>query len=92
MDVEASEPHSVSKLIELRREIRERVKRRWWQAGEIDKARWRTLEQLVSEGIKEAKENLARAIVTEAQIIAEERDLTDRTKRDRYRTLRERIE
>ncbi len=29
VDVETSEPYSVTKLSELRREIRERVKRRW---------------------------------------------------------------
>ena len=91
VDVEASEPYSVSKLTEMRREIRERVRRRWWQRGEIDKSRWFTLEGLVNTGIKEAKENLARAIVTQIRTIAVESGSKSEKMRDRYAALRERV-
>ena len=65
ISVEASEPASVKKLLHIRRVIRDKVKRRWWQNGEINKERWRMLEGLVSLGIQEAKEHLERALITE---------------------------
>ena len=65
ISVEPTETRSVSKLVQIRREIRERVRRRWWQGGEINKDRWRVLDGLVNTGIQEAKEHLERALITE---------------------------
>ena len=91
ISVETAEAHSVQKLVGIRREFRERVKRRWWQSGEINTERWRMLEGLVNLGIEEAKQHLERALITDI------RQPPDSVQHDRgelpryYATLRERI-
>ena len=78
-------------LVAVRREIRHRVKQRWWQSGEINRDRWRVLEDLVNLGIQEAKEYLERALVIEIQE-PPERILGDRNDLRRFYTqLRRRI-
>jgi hypothetical protein len=75
----------------MRREIRERARRRWWQRGEIDTSRWQALEALINDGIKEAKENLARTIITQIRTLAGEKVPKGERLRDRYTLLRERV-
>ena len=91
VSVEAAEPHSVKQLLSIRREIRGRVKRRWWQGGEIDKERWRVLEGLVNLGVDEAKQQLERALITDIRQ-PPDRIQHDSTEFSRYYgALRERI-
>ena len=91
VSVEAAEPHSVKQLLSIRREIRGRVKRRWWQSGEIDKERWRVLEGLVNLGVEEAKEHLECALITDIRQ-PPDRIQHDSTELSRYYlALRERI-
>ena len=91
VSVEATEPHSVKKLLSIRREIRDRVKRRWWQRGEINKERWRVLEGLVNLGIDEAKQHLECALITNIRQ-PPDRIQHDSTEFSRYYdALRERI-
>ncbi len=68
--VDENVPDSVQRLQDVRREIRDRVRRRWWRPGELDKTRWRYLRDLIDHRIKEAKENLMRALAAEIRAVA----------------------
>ena len=49
----------------IRSEIDERVKQRWWSSGEMDKSRWRMLNDLIEDRVREAKETLTRSLLSE---------------------------
>ena len=49
----------------IRSEIDERVKKRWWSWEEMDKSRWRMLNDLIEDRVKEAKDTLTRSLLTE---------------------------
>jgi hypothetical protein len=92
ISLEADEPDSVSKLLEIRTgEIRERVRWRWWRLGELDKSRWRYLHDLINDRIKGARENLTRAIAEEFRKVELETGLGDAARLDILRSLEERI-
>ena len=55
VSVTSSEPYSVKKLMEIRSEIGERVRKRWWQSDELDKSRWQITEGLIENRIRNAK-------------------------------------
>ncbi len=67
--VDEDVPDSVRRLQDVRAEIRDRVRRRWWRPGELDKTRWRYLRDLIDLRIKEAKETLTRALAAEIRAV-----------------------
>ena len=68
--VDEDVPDSVKRLQDARVEIRDRVRKRWWRPGELDKTRWRYLRDLIDLRIKEAKETLTRALAAEIRAVA----------------------
>ena len=68
--IDASADNSVGRLLAIRRETQERVRRRWWQLGEIDRTRRRDLRELIDNRIAEAKESLARSYMAEIRSAA----------------------
>ncbi len=91
VSTEANEPDSVRKLLEIRNEIRERVCRQWWRPGELDRPRWRHLNDLINDGIHRATENLTRALAGEIRGISKDPNLDDATRRERLQPLEERV-
>ena len=63
--LEAEVRDSAERLLAIRDDIQERVRRRWWRAGELDRPRWDYLHGLISDLISEAKENLTRKLATD---------------------------
>jgi len=82
---------SVERLLEIREEIQARVRRRWWQPGELDKPRWRYLYDLINDGIRQAKENLTRTLVAEIRTLTPQPELDETTGRQRYRSIERRV-
>jgi len=87
----ASVRHSVQRLLNIRDEIQERVRRRWWRWGELDKHRWRYLRDLLHDRIGEAKENLTRAFVIEIRDVMSNTELTDARRQKQCRSIENRI-
>ena len=85
----AADPRSADKLMEIRNEIRECVRRRWWQLGklELDRERWRKLFDLINDRIAESRENMTQALAKEAYAIAIDTDLWH----ERMRMFEERV-
>jgi TRAP transporter TAXI family solute receptor len=91
VSVATTEPASVRKLVEIRSEIDRRVKNRWWRLDEVDKSRWRTLNNLIESRIREAKENLTRALLTEFRTIRGQNGQGDGRRGEEFCALEERI-
>jgi hypothetical protein len=89
--LEAGARDSVQKLLRIREEIQERVRRRWWRWGELDKNRWRYLHDLIHDRTGEAKENLTRAFVTEIRALKNDAELCDAEKRKQCQSIENRI-
>ncbi len=89
--LEASTHDSVQRLLKIRDEIQQRVRRRWWKWGELDKHRWRYLRDLIHDRIGEAKENLTRAFVAEIHAVVNDREMDETGRRQRYRAIEDRI-
>lgn len=85
----ASRP--VGRLFELRVEIRERVRLRWWKWCEIDKPRWQYLDNLIDDRIGVATENLTRALVRAIRTVPSRSQRGDTPERDRYIAITRRI-
>ena len=90
ISVASSEPYSVKKLMEIRSEIGERVRKRWWQPGEVDKSRWRISEGLLENRMRNAKENLTRALLSEIRALRNQGGPDAPQRRQLYATLEER--
>ena len=90
ISVASSEPYSVKKLMEIRSEIGDRVRKRWWQPDELDKSRWQISEGLIDNRIRNAKENLTRALLSEIRALRSQGDLDAPQRRQLYATLEER--
>ena len=58
-------PETVEHFLDLRHETNERVGRRWWVLGELDRARWRSLVGILNEILYDKKEGLARSLFKE---------------------------
>ena len=91
ISIEASEPDSVRKLLRIRQEIQERVRRRWWRWGELNKPRWRYLHDLIEDRVEDAKENLANSLVGELRELAAYESLDQATRIEHYDLLKRRI-
>ena len=92
ISLESDEPNSVHNLLEIRDgEIRERVQRRWWRRGELDKSRWRYLHDLINDRIRLAKENLTAALAEDLRELAHEAGSDDAERRQRLQSLEERV-
>jgi TRAP transporter TAXI family solute receptor len=89
--VDADILDSVRRLVSMRDEIEERVRRRWWQTGELDKRRWRYLYDLIRDRITEAKDNLTRELVSEIRAVAATTRLDETTRRERNRSIELRV-
>ena len=53
----------VSRLIQVKDQIRESARKRSWQRKEINRRRWQNLEDLLDRAIHDAKEDLARSLI-----------------------------
>jgi hypothetical protein len=92
ISLEADEPDSVSKLLEIRdSEIHDRVQRRWWHAGELDKTRWRHLHDLINNRIRQAKENLTAALAEDLRAFKNETDFDAAERQQRLQSMEERV-
>lgn len=65
ISVSGNQTRSVVRLMAIRSEIDERVKKRWWSSAEMDKSRWRMLNDLIEDRVKEAKDTLTRSLLSE---------------------------
>jgi hypothetical protein len=54
-------------LAAIRREIRDRALKKWWQLGELDKSRWAHLDDMVESRIKDAQAKRAKGLLHEAR-------------------------
>jgi len=86
--LEASFRDSVERLLKIRDEVQERVRRRWWQRGELDKHRWCYLHDLIHDRIGESKENLTRAFVAEIRDAMADVELDETTRQQRCRSMK----
>jgi TRAP transporter TAXI family solute receptor len=89
--VDADILDSVRRLVTTRDEIEERVRRRWWQTGELDKRRWRYLYDLIRDRITEAKDNLTRELVSEIRAVAATPTLDETTRHERDQSIELRV-
>ena len=61
--IDSGRQASIIELLEIRDgELLDRVRLRWWQRGEIDKVRWRSLHDLINDRVQEAKQNTTRGL------------------------------
>lgn len=81
ISTDATVPHSVERLRALQKRIRERVIMRWWQPGEINRARWLPLNELIEARIVEARENLARGVIGDIRALKSVEDVAERRER-----------
>jgi len=86
------ESHPISWLREIKRELRERVNKRWWRFGELDRERWQDLENLANAGILDAKEHLVRALYSDICQLQDRTQQEDTSNSKAYATLKDRIE
>ena len=92
ISLDPDEPNSVRQLLEIRDgEIRDRVLRRWWHAGELDKTRWRFLHELINDRIKAAKEHLTAALADSLRKVAQETCSNSTERREHLRSLEGRV-
>jgi len=91
VSVKASEPQAVEKLLNVRRDIRQVIGKKWWHKGVLDETRRRDLDGLVAERISEARENLTMAVFAEIRAACKENELDSKTKRKLYSSLEYRI-
>jgi hypothetical protein len=82
---------SAQRILRFREEIQERVRRRWWRWGELDKDRWRYLGTLIQERVAEAKGNLTRAFVVEIRALMKDSELSEAERRHRCQSIEDRI-
>jgi hypothetical protein len=81
----------VEKLLEIRDNVRECHKKRWWQRGKLDEGRRKDLEQLIAERIHDIREALTTALLTEIRSIGKQEDLARKEKLQRYSSFEELI-
>ena len=91
ISVEAEESNSVPRLVDLRREIHERVRRRFWRLGELNKPRWSYLRDLIDNRIRESRENMTRALVQEIRDAVQDSDLDPAVRIKNRNALEQRI-
>ena len=89
--LEANVEDSVARLLTIRDEIQERVRRRWWRPGDLDKSRWRYLHDLVDDRMKEAKEDLTRSLVAEIHAIPLRTELDETARQQCRRSIERRV-
>ena len=82
---------TVKHFLDLRDETNERVGRRWWELGELDRARWRSLVDILNEILDDKKEGLARSLCKEAWSVARDEALDEPTRRERQKALEMRV-
>jgi TRAP transporter TAXI family solute receptor len=87
----ANVPDSVERLLLIRDEMRKRITRRWWRIGELDKHRWRSLDELINTQIQKATDNLTRAIVSMIRKIGQDDSLNDEARLEHLSKLRKQI-
>jgi hypothetical protein len=90
VSVSAVDERSVQKLLEIRKEIGERVGHHRWRFGQIDRGRWKILAELIDLRIAEAKENLLHSLVAEIGLVRGERDVDNDTRKQRLAHVAER--
>jgi len=61
--LDANYEHSAEDLLRIRRKVRDRAQRHFWQRGQLDEARSRTLVELIGEKIEVAKFNLQSSLL-----------------------------
>lgn len=91
IQLQANVPDSIDRLRQIRDEIRVCAQRRWWQSGELDKPRWRHLQDLIDGRIRDAKNNLTLALVSEIRSVAQNDDLDETALRGRRGELEKRL-
>lgn len=91
VNVEQSDPVSVRQLQELRREIEERVRRRWWKFGELDKPRWRYLSELIENRVQVATNNMTLGLIGQVVRVAQDGDLSAEERRSTFDAMERRI-
>jgi TRAP transporter TAXI family solute receptor len=89
--VEARYRESVATLLEMRVEIQNRVRKRWWNSGELDKGRWRYLYDLVNDRVGEAKDNLMRELAAKVRVLADDSELDNAARREHLQSTAARI-
>ena len=50
-------------MLMIRSDIRESIKKKWWQRGKLDEFRRRELEKMITDYITESQEKLAKALL-----------------------------
>ncbi len=91
VEVKASTPDSANRLMEIREEIKGRVRRRWWRLGELDKSRWRYLDGLIADRIKAAKESMTLAILSEVRAVESNNALDQTARLERFEAFEDRV-
>ncbi|MCH8290300.1 TAXI family TRAP transporter solute-binding subunit [Candidatus Poribacteria bacterium] len=71
VNIEASYPDSVDELLEIRRDVRDCVRNKWWHPEELDSSRWGELENLIDRTIEEARQNMTRELLVEIRAVRE---------------------
>jgi hypothetical protein len=93
ISLEASDPKSVEKLLEIRDGdlLDCVVDTEWFRTDKLDVSRWRYLQDLVNDRVKQAKENLTAALADDLREVAKQKDLSPSERHQRLRGLEESV-
>ena len=89
ISVSGNQTRPVAQLMAIRSDFDERVKKRWWSGGEMDKSRWRTLNDLIEDRVKEAKDTLTRSLLSEIRAAKADQTVGEQERRNRLSALAE---
>ncbi len=87
VSVEPDEPYRTSKLLMIRSDIRESIRRKWWQRGKLDEFRRRELDKMIEDYIKESQGKLSKALLTQIRDVGSDEKLDNKSKLKRYSEL-----
>jgi len=91
VDAASEEANKAGDLIEMRGQISERVVRRSWAPGEIDRGRWRELHDLINELLADQKETWSRKLLSEVRAVLDDPGLDDADRASRLVSLEARV-
>ena len=89
--VDTEDRNAVGKLLTIRDRIQKRVEKKWWNFAEINHSRWRELENLIQDHIKEARLNLTMSFLADIRKCREDNQINAEKKLTHFNTIEKQI-
>jgi hypothetical protein len=89
--VRPREREAIFRLRDKGSEILDRVNRRYYRAGELDKTRWRLLNEIIGGRLNEAKDKLTRRLAHEIRVASREPGVDPATRRKHIHSLEQSV-